>query len=95
LADEVEARKRTTDLVVCGSASVVGALSKRGLIDEIRLLVFPIVIGSGRRLIDYLRKPLELKLDRAEQSGAAALLVYQTTKQVSETMSSAASSGMR
>jgi dihydrofolate reductase len=78
LADEVEARKRTTDLVVCGSASVVGDLSERGLIDEIRLLVFPIVLGSGRRLIDYLRKPLELKLDRVQQSGAAALLVYET-----------------
>jgi dihydrofolate reductase len=78
LADEVEARKRMTDLVVCGSASVVGDLSERGLIDEIRLLVFPIVLGSGRRLIDYLRKPLELKLDRVQQSGAAALLVYET-----------------
>jgi dihydrofolate reductase len=80
LADEVERRKQTTDLVVCGSASVVGALSERGLIDEIRLLVFPIVIGGGRRLIDSLRTPLELKLDGVQQSGAAALLTYETVQ---------------
>jgi dihydrofolate reductase len=78
LVEEVTARKRSTDLVICGSASVVGSLSEQDLIDEIRLLVFPIIIGSGRRLFDYLRKPLELKLNHIEQSGAAALLVYQT-----------------
>jgi len=76
VAEEVKRHKRTTNLMICGSASVVNALSERRPIDGIRLLVFPIVIGSGRRLVDHLPKPLELELDHAEQSGAAALLVY-------------------
>jgi dihydrofolate reductase len=76
LADEVQKRKRSDDLVIAGSASVVRALSERDLIDELRLLVFPIVIGAGRRLFDPVTGPVELELVGVERSGAAALLTY-------------------
>jgi dihydrofolate reductase len=38
------------DILVAGSASLVQALHAAGLVDEFRLMVFPIVLGSGKRL---------------------------------------------
>ncbi|HEX4162234.1 MAG TPA: dihydrofolate reductase family protein, partial [Acidimicrobiales bacterium] len=38
------------DLLVNGSASLVQLLADHGLVDEYRLMVFPILLGSGKRL---------------------------------------------
>ncbi len=38
------------DIVVYGSADLVAALMKHGLVDEYRFMLFPIVLGSGKRL---------------------------------------------
>jgi dihydrofolate reductase len=76
LVAEVVARKATQDLIVVGSASVAKTLIAHDLVDEFRLKVFPLVIGAGTRLFDD-GTPLELELISTEQSGAAALLVYQ------------------
>ncbi|HUE25150.1 MAG TPA: dihydrofolate reductase family protein [Solirubrobacteraceae bacterium] len=76
LEDEVARRKQSGELVITGSASIVRALSERDLIDEIRLLVFPIVLGAGRRLFDQLAGPAVLELVGVERSGAAARLTY-------------------
>ncbi len=38
------------DLLVAGSRTLVHALYKHNLVDEYRLMVFPIILGSGRRL---------------------------------------------
>jgi dihydrofolate reductase len=76
LEDEVERRKQSGEVVITGSASIVRALSERDLIDELRLLVFPIVLGAGRRLFDHLAGPAVLELVGVGRSGAAALLTY-------------------
>ena len=55
LAAEVRARKQAQDIVVMGSASVTRALMASDLVDEYRLMVFPIVIGSGKPLFDGAR----------------------------------------
>jgi len=49
LVDEVSRRKREQDLVMAGSGSVVRTLMEHDLVDEYRLLVFPIVLGDGTR----------------------------------------------
>ena len=51
-ADSVAALKREpgNDLGVIGSGELVKALMRRGLVDQIVLLVYPLVLGSGRRL---------------------------------------------
>src|SRR5438874_92169 len=38
------------DLLVAGSAQLVQALVQYGLVDELRLMVFPVVLGAGKRL---------------------------------------------
>jgi dihydrofolate reductase len=38
------------DLLVNGSCHLVHALIEGGLVDELRLMVFPIVLGTGKRL---------------------------------------------
>jgi dihydrofolate reductase len=49
--DEVAAVKDEHDeVLVAGSATLVQALVDRGLVDELRLMVFPVVLGAGKRL---------------------------------------------
>jgi dihydrofolate reductase len=38
------------NVLVNGSVRLVNALLDRGLVDELRLMVFPIVLGKGRKL---------------------------------------------
>jgi dihydrofolate reductase len=40
------------DILIAGSATLVRALTDLGLVDEYRLMVFPLILGSGRRLFD-------------------------------------------
>jgi dihydrofolate reductase len=76
LVDEVATRKADQDLVVAGSASVVHALMEHDLVDEYRLLVFPVVLGAGTRLFEHGTAPIDLRLVWAEPAGAAVLSVY-------------------
>jgi dihydrofolate reductase len=40
------------DILVAGSVTLVRGLLERGLVDELRLMVFPVVLGAGKRLFD-------------------------------------------
>src|SRR3954454_10638751 len=52
LPDEVARLHREIDgvILVAGSAQLVQGLLEHGLVDELRLIVFPIVLGAGKRL---------------------------------------------
>jgi dihydrofolate reductase len=54
VADEVSRLKQQPgkDILVFGSTEVVNALVRHGLVDEFRLMVFPIVLGGGKRLFE-------------------------------------------
>jgi dihydrofolate reductase len=54
VADEVSRLKEQYDgdILISGSGQVVRTLMEHGLIDEYRLMVFPVVLGSGKRLFD-------------------------------------------
>jgi len=66
------------DLIIFGSANLAGSLIQNGLIDEIRIMVNPIILGSGRSLFGGVSGRLGLKLlqTRAFHSGNV-LLAYQ------------------
>jgi dihydrofolate reductase len=50
------------DISILGSATLVRSLLRNDLIDELRLMVHPIVVGTGKRLFEDRgeQKPLEL-----------------------------------
>ena len=76
LAAAVQEGKRTHDIMVMGCASVVRTLMARDLVDEYRLMVFPLVIGAGTRLFPDGTAPADLTLVSAGTRGAAARLIY-------------------
>jgi dihydrofolate reductase len=53
VVDEVAALKREVDgdIVVFASIRLVHTLMEHGLVDELRLTVFPVVVGAGERLL--------------------------------------------
>jgi dihydrofolate reductase len=79
LREEVETLKQRYDgdIVVHGSAQLAQALLEQDLVDELRLMVFPIVLGSGKRLFGETsdKKPLTLKSSRTVGEGVL-ILVY-------------------
>ena len=71
----VRERKRAGDIMVTGSASVVRTLMTHDLVDEYRLIVFPIVLGAGTRLFPD-GTPIDLNLVSAQTAGPAVRLIY-------------------
>ena len=76
LAAEVKTRKQQQDIIVMGSASVVRTLTADDLVDEYRLMVFPVVLGEGTRLFPDGTAPADLALTSAQTVGPAVRLVY-------------------
>jgi dihydrofolate reductase len=50
------------EIVLTGSITLAGALLRKGLVDELRLFVYPVVLGHGRRLFpqDWTASRLQL-----------------------------------
>lgn len=62
------------DLVILGSGSLVAPLMRAGMIDEIQMVVCPLVLGGGRRLLDgFGRRDLNLMQQRAFANGKVFL----------------------
>ena len=76
LVAAVRERRRAHDIVVTGSISVVRALMASDLIDEYRLVMFPLVLGEGERLFPDGSPPAELTLTSAETVSQAVRLIY-------------------
>jgi dihydrofolate reductase len=80
LAAEVERIKgdHDGDILVNGSAQLVNALADAGLVDEWRLMVFPLVLGKGLKLFaDGLPKaPLSLRETRPVGDDGVTINVY-------------------
>lgn len=75
LEDGVAALRRAGDVVVVGSISVVRALTAASLVDQYRLLVVPIVVGSGERLFAE-GTARSLELASAEPRGSTVFITY-------------------
>jgi dihydrofolate reductase len=72
-------REQTSgDVVVHGSAQLVQGLLANDLVDELRLMVFPVVLGSGKRLFGETvdKKPLKLSDSKIVGDGVA-IMVYE------------------
>jgi dihydrofolate reductase len=67
------------ELLVNGSGQLVHALLERGLVDELRLMVFATVLGNGRRLFGETGSELPFRLVKSTPVGGdgVMILVYQ------------------
>jgi dihydrofolate reductase len=70
LTDQVDG-----DLLVAGSSQLVQGLAQNDLVDEYRLMVFPIVLGTGKRLFGELSNPSTLRLSEAKPVGPDGIVV--------------------
>jgi dihydrofolate reductase len=80
LGDDVVASLRTLkeqsgpDLIVQGSSELLQTLLATDLIDELRLMIFPVVLGRGKRLFDAGTLPRTFKLARSSSSSEGVLI---------------------
>ena len=82
VAEEIDKLKRQPgkDIGISGSGTLVRSLLQKNLLDELRLMVHPVVVGSGRRLFEEGgdRKELEL-VDSKTFSTGVVYLTYRPT----------------
>ena len=63
------------DMVIYGSGSLVSALAPVGMIDEYRIFVAPVVLGSGKALFRDIAKRVPLKLLDTRKFAAGLILL--------------------
>jgi dihydrofolate reductase len=83
VADEISKLKQQSgqDILVAGSATLVNTLMEHNLIDEYHLLVYPVVLGSGKRLFkDGSKTNLKLVETKSFSSGVVALIYHPDKK---------------
>jgi dihydrofolate reductase len=84
-ADEDEVAKlrdgHEGDVLVAGSVQLVHWLIENDLVDELRVMVFPVVLGAGKRLFGETsdKKPLKLTDSKVVGDGVA-ILVYEPAR---------------
>jgi dihydrofolate reductase len=67
-------RQNGPDLLIQGSSVLIQTLLANDLIDEIRLLIFPIVFGKGKRLFGHGTMPAAFRLLKSAISPSGVLI---------------------
>src|SRR5579859_3398214 len=69
----------TGDVVVHGSNQLVHTLIEHDLVDELRLMVFPVILGTGKRLFGETSDKKRLRLADSKTVGdGIAILIYES-----------------
>ncbi len=87
VAEEVSRLKQQPgkDILVFGSGALVNTLMQHGLIDEYRLMVFPVVMGSGKRLFEDDIETTVLRLVETKTFGSGVVVLsYRPTVEKAE-----------
>lgn len=77
IAAEVRKMKNESGpgMAILGSGSIVSQLAQAGLIDELQIVVNPIILGKGRPLFEGVKGKLALKLSRTRAFGNGNVLL--------------------
>ena len=71
------------EIRVLGSSNLIQTLLKHDLVDEFRLWIFPVVVGSGKRLFADGTRPGKLKLlDRETSTTGVVMATYERAGEV-------------
>lgn len=65
------------DILVSGSIGVVRSLLAADLVDELRLMVFPVLLGTGKRLFADNAEPAALRVVSSRPAGETVILTLQ------------------
>lgn len=68
------------DLFIVGSANLAGTFLKEGLLDEIRVIINPVLLGDGRTLFEGLPGTVELELLNSRTFRSGNVLLYYRPK---------------
>ena len=74
--------KAGPDLIVWGSSTLTSVLLEQGLVDEVLLLVYPVLLGQGKRLLANSADPRELALVNTKAKGPARRRKHPTARGV-------------
>jgi dihydrofolate reductase len=79
VAEAVAELKRDVDgdILVNGSVQLVQTLMEHDLVDEYRLMVYPTILGAGKRLFGETRDAAALRLVDAKPAGETIILTYE------------------
>ena len=81
---EVEKLKKEIDgpILVSGSRRLVHELLENQLVDELRLMVFPVVLGTGKRVFGETseKKPMRLKESRTVGDDGVVVMIYERAR---------------
>jgi dihydrofolate reductase len=77
IVDEISRLKAQAggDILVAGSRTLVDTLVQHNLVDEYRLMVYPVILGSGKRLFEEGSNRIALKLTEARPVGDGILIL--------------------
>jgi dihydrofolate reductase len=64
------------DMVILGSGTIVSQLAQAGLIDELQIVVNPILLGKGRTLFATVDRKIGLKRTQARPFGNGNVVLY-------------------
>jgi dihydrofolate reductase len=62
------------DLLVCGSSTLTSKLLAEGLVDEVVLLVYPVLLGHGKRFFSETASPCELAFVSTQATSTGVLI---------------------
>ena len=68
------------DIVVAASFQLLPTLLEHDLVDELRLMIYPVVLGSGRRLFDEISHNKLMRLVGNETVDDLAFLTYEPVR---------------
>jgi dihydrofolate reductase len=78
IAEEISKLKQQPgkDMVIFGSGSIVSTFTQHGLIDEYRITVNPVVLGSGKPLFKSIKDRIKMKLLKKKTFDSGVVLLY-------------------
>ncbi|HUD05952.1 MAG TPA: dihydrofolate reductase family protein [Candidatus Saccharimonadales bacterium] len=78
LAEKLSALKSESskDIAILGSSRLSASLLDMGLIDELRVIVNPVILGAGRTLFDGINHEVDLKLLKSRPFKSGNILLY-------------------
>jgi len=74
--EQAKAAAGDKDVHVMGGADVIRQALDAGLVDELTIIVAPVVLGGGKRLFEGFGRQLELEHLRVRQSAFATFIDY-------------------